>query len=493
MHNVSRRSFVTGMGAIPFLAWAGKLGPSPHPRVRHEVHTPQGQAMLKIYADAVGKMMKMAEGDPTGWTFQFYTHWVKGSTSKAAELTRIYGANPSANKALAQAMWSTCEAHGPGEDENFFLPWHRMFVYFLEHIVREVSNHKPFTLPYWNYSTPITSLHGVLPRAFRSPASTQTNPLYRTNRNPGANQGQAIDAGDPGALDLTALQQSTYSPQGAAPGFCQDLDFGIHGNVHVLIGNSQGMGSVPFAAYDAIFWMHHCNIDRLWASWNKNGGKNPADAAFLNQQFTFADEKGQQVIGTVKDFLSINPLGYTYDRFEPAPPGFVPAAQTLLPIQPQAIASAPSGALALGAGPVRVNLEPAPAPEGVAGALSERVKSLAAEKKLYLVLRGLRAEAQPGVLYHVYLDLPEATPLEKGKPHYVGAINFFDATAHGDHEGAVEAKGTPKFFGLNVTSIAKSLQERGLLTEKPALTIAPSGTPAEDAKPVIGEISLVAQ
>jgi hypothetical protein len=149
--------------------------------------------------------------------------------------------------------------------------------------------------------------------------------------------------------------------------------------------------------------------------------------------------------------------------------------------------------MALGAGPVRVNLEPAAAPEGVAGTLSERVKSLAAEKKLYLVLRGLRAEAQPGVLYHVYLDLPEGTPLEKGHPHYAGAINFFDATAHGDHEGAVEAKGMPKFYGLDVTSITKSLQQSGLLTEKPALTIAPSGTPAEDAKPVIGEISLVAQ
>jgi tyrosinase len=271
------------------------------------------------------------------------------------------------------------------------------------------------------------------------------------------------------------------------------LDFGIHGNVHVLIGNGQGMGSVPFAAYDAIFWMHHCNIDRLWASWNKNGGKNPADAPFLNQQFTFANEHGQQVTGTVKDFLDIHALGYTYDRLEPAPPGFVPAAQTLLAVQPQAIANAPATAMVLGPGPVRINLEPAPTPEGAVAPLTARVKNLAGEKKLYLVLRKLRAEAPPGVLYHVYLDLPQGAPLEKGQPHYVGAINFFDATAHGDHEGAVETKGTPKFYGLNVTSITKALQEKGLLSEKPALTIAPSGTPAEEAKPVIGEISLVAQ
>jgi tyrosinase len=488
MDKVSRRSFVGSVGAIPFYLWAQKHGPPPHTRVRHEVHTPQGKAMLKIYADAVDKMMKTAEGDPIGWTFQFYTHFVKGSTSKAAEIARIYGANPSANKALAQAAWSTCQAHAGG-NEDFFLPWHRMFVLYLEHIVREVSKHKPFMLPYWNYSTPVPAIHGVMPQDFRLPASVPTNPLYRVNRNPGPNQGHPIDATDPGALDLTALKQSTYSPQGAAPGFCQDLDFGIHGNVHVLIGNGQGMGSVPFAAYDAIFWMHHCNIDRLWASWNKNGGKNPVAPGFLNQQFTFADEKGQTVTGTIKDFLDISALDYTYDRFEPAPPGFVPAGPTLLPVTPQAIASAPGGAMALGAGPVRVNLEPAPTTQGIAGA----VGGLSGEKKLYLVLRGLRAEAQPGVLYHVYLDLPEGTSPEQGRPHYVGAINFFDATAHGDHEGAVEATGTPKFYGLDVTDVAKALQTKGLLSARPALTIAPSGIPAEEAKAVVGEISLVAQ
>ncbi|HKO08858.1 MAG TPA: tyrosinase family protein, partial [Alphaproteobacteria bacterium] len=62
-------------------------------------------------------------------------------------------------------------------------------------------------------------------------------------------------------------------------GFCATLDFGLHGNVHVWVGNNQGMASVPWAANDPIFWMHHCNIDRLWASWNKGNCKNPAYAA----------------------------------------------------------------------------------------------------------------------------------------------------------------------------------------------------------------------
>jgi tyrosinase len=373
-----------------------------------------------------------------------------------------------------------------------------MFVYYFEEIVREVVKPEPFNLPYWNYSTPVPSLHGIMPPEFRVPNNPTTNSLYRTNRNPGPNAGQPIDKTDPGALDLTALQQTTYSPQGAAPGFCQDLDFGLHGNVHVLIGNSQGMGSVPWAAYDPIFWMHHCNIDRLWASWNRNGGKNPTLPSFRDQQFIFADKTGKKVTGTVKNFLDIASLGYTYEHFEPKPPGFVPAALTpelTAGVQSRVMASAAAsaGGVVLGAGPVRVNLEPSAEPQGAVGTLDEGIKALEPSKKLYVVLKGLHAEVQPEVLYHVYLNLPENVTPDNGGAHYVGTINFFDATGHGDHGGAAPAQGTPKFYGLNATTVAKSLQTQGLLKTTPSLTIVPSGTPVGEAKPVIGEVSLVAQ
>ncbi|WYZ43577.1 hypothetical protein EsH8_VII_000013 [Colletotrichum jinshuiense] len=48
----------------------------------------------------------------------------------------------------------------------------------------------------------------------------------------------------------------------------------IHNNLHGFIGGSGGfqggighMMNVPVAAYDPIFYMHHCNIDRLLAIW----------------------------------------------------------------------------------------------------------------------------------------------------------------------------------------------------------------------------------
>ncbi|PVH87416.1 putative tyrosinase [Cadophora sp. DSE1049] len=41
----------------------------------------------------------------------------------------------------------------------------------------------------------------------------------------------------------------------------------IHGQLHVFSGGSGQMGRVPVAAFDPIFWMHHNNVDRLFAMW----------------------------------------------------------------------------------------------------------------------------------------------------------------------------------------------------------------------------------
>ena len=90
MSRSSRRSFLSAVGAIPFSAWlAGRgLGRQPAaPRVRCEARTPQGIQMLQVYSAAVETMKQTAAGDPRSWTFQWYTHWVNGDTTKAAAIT----------------------------------------------------------------------------------------------------------------------------------------------------------------------------------------------------------------------------------------------------------------------------------------------------------------------------------------------------------------------------------------------------------------------
>ncbi|USW56418.1 Putative tyrosinase copper-binding domain, di-copper centre-containing domain superfamily, tyosinase [Septoria linicola] len=41
----------------------------------------------------------------------------------------------------------------------------------------------------------------------------------------------------------------------------------IHNTVHGIVGNGGHMGQIEASAFDPIFWLHHCNIDRLFALW----------------------------------------------------------------------------------------------------------------------------------------------------------------------------------------------------------------------------------
>ena len=83
--------------------------------------------------------------------------------------------------------------------------------------------------------------------------------------------------------------------------------------------------------------------------------------------------------------------------------------------------------------------------------------------------------------------------------HHVGAVNFFNAVSHGmgagGHGAATKksqpATATQRTLRFDITNLAKKLQANGLLNDKPVVTIAPVGKPADSAKPVIGEISIV--
>ena len=485
MAKITRRTFLATASAIPFAVWFEQNAFAKTPLVRYNARSAHGQQMLKIYAKTVAAMQAKPPGDPIGWLFQWYTHAVRPDRTKAGEISSIYP-SPSPQKTLAQAAWSTCQAHFDPSHEDFFLPWHRMYVYFFEHIIRKISGVKTFTLPYWNYSAS-GAAHGVIPKQFRLPASALYKSLYMQNRNttPDVNGGEAIDKFDPGALALTSLAQCNYSPLGALPGFCQALDFGLHGNVHVDTGDGTNMGSVPWAARDPVFWMHHCNIDRLWASWNKAGRHNPSTAAFLAQTFTFANANGTSVTAKVQDFLSIGKLGYAYDAYESVPKCKAPLAAAPKPVNLMSTSNH-----ALGAAPSHARLKLAP--EAVGTKLSAVVRTLKADESLFLVLKNLHANVNPDVLYHVYLDLPEGADPKTAAEHHVGVINFFNAAGHGaDHEAA--SGPDDRFYSFDITQLAKKLLAKGALEDEPQVTIMPLAKGTVEAQPLVGEISIVRQ
>ena len=492
MNALTRRSFVSAAAAIPFVVWFAKLAQAAGPLVRYDARSAQGQAMLKVYAQAVKKLKATAEGDPRSWVFQWYTHFVKGSTTKAAELARIYP-TASAWKALATEMWNTCQAHS-GQPENYFLPWHRMFVYFFEQIIRStgVPGAASFTLPYWNYTQ--AANYAIIPPEFTKKGDPTYGSLYVEARNPGVNAGNPI--APPGYLNLDSLKECIYQQNGAVQGFCLALDSGLHGRVHVRTGNTMNMGAVPWAANDPVFWTHHSNIDRIWASWNAGGRKNPTDPTFLGKTFVFADGTGKRVVATIKDFLSIAKLGYSYDHLEPVPP----CPKTRISYLATALAAARIHAtmktsVKLGAAPVRATLPLAPLAGAAADApqsFAQRMGKVAPNRSVFVVLKGLQAEVQPGVLYDVFLQLPEGMAPDKGADYRIGTLSFFD-TGHGDH--AVEGSGSePKFVSFDITGLVATLAAKKMLdTGEINLTFAPLGQPADQAEPLVGEISIVEQ
>src|ERR1700737_3826382 len=152
----------------------------------------------------------------------------------------------------------------------------------------------------------------------------------------------------------------------------------------------------------------------------------------------------------------------------------------------ETLATSASKPVALGAGPVTVTLAPAP---GNVASLSARLASVRQDRKVYLVLRGLSTNEQPGVVYQIYLGLPQGVAPKPDGPYYVGSLNFFNAMSGGTEP----ARPDQRFYSFDVTDLLKTLQSRKSLGDAVAVTIVPAGKPSAGAKPMIGEIALVEQ
>jgi tyrosinase len=496
MRTISRRSFIVaagagaGLGAIPFSTWLEKHASAQAARTRYNIQTPIGDQMAARYATAVKALMALPEQDPRSWTFLWYTHWVKGNTTKEAEIARMYPDQADPRGGLALETWNTCQPHATGSNKLMFLPWHRMFVYFYERLLRSVLADPDFALPYWNYSPDSGfPFQRNLPPQFRARLDPLFSSLYRSSRISAVNAGRPIDEGKEAENRLSlsrSMSQTTYAPQGVILGFNNQLNSHVHGNVHTLVGNSVGMASVKWAANDPVFWMHHCNIDRVWESWNKAGFSNPTSTSWLDKTFVFVDEFGQRVAARVRDFTNPALLGYSYDGLEsvPAPaPATAVLAQAASSTAPASIAIARN--VTLGPRTTRVSLVTT---NGRQGSFDQRVRYLRPGRRLYLVLENLYTEAPPGVVYDLYLNLPSGAGAKQAVAHWVGDLNFFDAEDHQHH-----ASGDADFVSYDITDTARALLVKRRLGPNAAVSVVPAGLPAANARPRIGRVSIVEQ
>lgn len=491
-------------------------------RVRYDARTAEGKEMLKTYARAVDVMKRTGAGTPASWTFQWYTHAVSGSTSKLAELNRIFGSQPNADRDLANLVWSTCQAHGSGTWQPNFLPWHRALILFFEDTIRRVAQDDGFTLPYWNYTEDAS-----IPVEFRQQSDPLFASLYQANRNAGINSGlplTKVKGGLPGqllSLDVMGERQYYAGPQGVPQGFNERIDNELHGFIHVNTGGTENMGSVPFAAQDPIFWIHHCNIDRIWAGWNADGGRNPTGRNWATQQVhVFADASGRRIEVSNAQVTAIEPLGYSYDALprrqvavasrEAARPAGLSGAAAVNDIlgggtqiaqagqdqpagQDQQAGQDPDQAqaaqsemmattnqpLVLGAAPTAITLTPSRTGASIQSFALELKSS---PKRQYLVLSGIKTDIQPGTVYNVFAGQPGSQPATGASPNYVGSLQFFDAQPFG-----TDAAAKPVRFVFDITDKIQS----GAITDPLSYYVVPADNPEAGAKPVIGTIELV--
>lgn len=170
---------------------------------------------------------------------------------------------------------SSPQAHGaPG-----FLPWHRAYLIDLE---RELQAIDPsVSLPYWRFDQPAPNIFTLDFFGVSDPLGTvqfsASNPLrfWRTDGVQGINRRPFFNTG--AAPPGLRTEAQTLALGNQYPAF-RTMEGNPHGSAHTSFGGS--ISSIPTAARDPLFFLLHCNVDRLWAKWQRQFGRfNPAQAA----------------------------------------------------------------------------------------------------------------------------------------------------------------------------------------------------------------------
>lgn len=443
------------------------LGQTPPQRVSLE-GLAWNDPIVATYRDAVGIMKQMPDTQQFSWV----------------NLSQIHGTDPNSYNFCPHGNW-------------YFLPWHRAYLVMYERIVRHLTGNNAFAMPYWDWSN-----NPTMPEVFLEPTTPdgKTNWLYVNDQAFGQNWTRTWPPTRPMPVDqvgprvLRSILRSTpYEIFGTSrpdgqdsldPSWINDENSGVQGilegNPHNNVHNNIG-GWMPTAASprDPIFFMHHANIDRIWAVWNSLGDPNSLDQFWKDMPFTnnFYNVDGSFWSPVVSELAVPEALGYSYGL--PPPAAALDAAApmhaalerkvTSLFAMPKAsnagirtFTAANSGQVNATAGkPLALTVEVAP---GLMGEVIRRKPVPSGVETLNFALAreqrasGTRAlgfirevaVTRPGdTVYRVFIDHPNPSPqTPTNDPHYVGA---FGILAHRSHRSHGAKHGTPSFV-MDVTS-----------------------------------------
>ncbi|UVO52954.1 tyrosinase family protein [Sphingomonas sp. SUN039] len=492
------------------------------------------------YARGVKAMKARAIADPNSWSFYGAIHGIY------PPLWTKYGylspTMPKPKPADVKRYWDQCQ-HGSW----YFLPWHRGYLLAFEANVRaeivKLGGPATWALPYWNYFAPNQF---KLPPAFATqswPDGATDNPLFVKQRYGPNNNGNVFvpvnmvnlnALGDP---DFTGVSSGSPGFGGLDTGFSHGgpthggIETQPHDYVHGLVGganpaapNTQpGLMSDPdTAALDPIFWLHHANIDRLWAAWRKAGHTDPTDPDWLKgpgntggRIFSMPMPGAVAWDYTPQQMVSLATLGYQYDSL-------TPAVAPVSPVQPMVrLEALGAGTAALaGAGGLddmasgkNVELVGAsPKPVAIVGsdittavALDPATRRKVADNltesaalsdgasldRVFLNLENVRGAAD-ATAFSVYVDLPEGTDPALHPERLAGSIALFGvrkaSLADDEHGGA------GLNYSLEITQIVDALHlEDKLDVDTLGIRFVPTNPVSKSAKISIGRISIYRQ
>jgi len=314
-----------------------------------------------------------------------------------------------------------CPHHTPN---RLFLPWHRASLYRLEQALQDRV--PGVTLPWWDWPTTRR-----IPEPFDvEEVDGQPNTLFKSETLATAadrREGRPVieetfrlgeDFTDlPTTDEVEAVLQTTTFID-----FSDALE-GLHDSVHVVVNGT--MGDFAYAAFDPVFWVHHCMVDRIWWLWQRDNRINAVPTR------DWEDIVLEPYNMTVRDTLIANALGYEY-------------ADTETALEPERLED-----------PVRVITRPVDAGTVIRSADFSRAD---------LEIGGIRTV---GTSYEgrVYVNNPDAT-IDTGKNDtYVGSFHVF---AHGGcfgAEGHCDAPNERRLFDVRPLDPAIRMKKRVTVTE----------------------------
>ena len=372
----------------------------------------------------IAAMKALPLTNPTSWTYQAAIH----GTTLANNLP----------------AWKSCQ-HGT----QFFLSWHRMYLYYFERILRKKSGNPNLTLPYWNYQT-----NPVLHPSYRS--NVPGNTLFHT-RNASINGGGSLPAG---------IMVSINNSLNNIPFFTFNTTLeGPHGSVHGAIGGD--MGAVPTAAKDPVFWLHHANIDRLWEQWLRKcqGRANPVAGPWMTQIFKFFDENGVAVNMTGSQIVNTaTQLNYRYDFPPMVPCGAVIANvdswkwKTLKPLRIEGITNFANNRAKVSFTKSKTDVFDKMVNENNIGVMN--VSSTDISDIFLLEIEDIKASKLPEGIVEVYLNLPANAKPSSSSKSFVGVLDLFSAASHESHGGkhpvSIDATTAIRSLGLKTQDFKKA-------------------------------------